>query len=158
MPTIAETSVPIDIDLTWDQVDFDRGLVDLSGEVLGRRKGRAVVPMNETARAALIEAKTGARTNSVIEWAGHRIRKIRRGIQAAASRAGLESVTPHVLRPTAAVWMAEAGRPMTEIAQYLGHSDSRLTERVYARYSPDHLRKAATALELGNLRSAQGFK
>ena len=25
---------------------------------------------------------------------------------------------------------------MTEIAQFFGHSDSRITERVYARYSP----------------------
>ena len=33
--------------------------------------------------------------------------------------------------------MAEAGVPMSVIAQYLGHSDSRLTERVYAQYSPE---------------------
>jgi integrase len=51
-----------------------------------------------------------------------------------------------VLRHTAAVWMAEAGIPMAEIAQYLGHSDDRITSRVYARYGPDHLRKAAAAI------------
>ena len=54
--------------------------------------------------------------------------------------------------------MAEAGHPMSEIAQYLGHADSRITERVYARYSPSHLRRAADALEILDLRSAQRFK
>jgi integrase len=44
--------------------------------------------------------------------------------------------------------MAESGRPMSEIAQFLGHSNSTLTERVYARFSPDFLRKSANALEL----------
>jgi integrase len=36
---------------------------------------------------------------------------------------------------------------MSEISQYLGHSSTSVTERVYARYSPDYLRRAATALE-----------
>jgi integrase len=46
--------------------------------------------------------------------------------------------------------MAEAGIGMAEIAQFLGHSDSRTTERVYARFSPDYLRKAAEALEINH--------
>lgn len=62
---------------------------------------------------------------------------------------GLSDVSPHVLRHTAAVYMAEAGISMDEIAQYLGHSDSRITASTYARYSPEHLRKAASALEFG---------
>ncbi len=36
---------------------------------------------------------------------------------------------------------------MSEIAQMLGHSDSRVTEKVYARFSPTYLRGAAAALE-----------
>jgi integrase len=57
-------------------------------------------------------------------------------------------VTPHDLRHTAAVWMAADGVSMGKIAQYLGHSDSRITEKVYARFAPEHLRDAASALEL----------
>jgi integrase len=37
---------------------------------------------------------------------------------------------------------------MPEIAHYLGHSNSRTTERVYARYSPDYLQGAARAFSL----------
>lgn len=63
-------------------------------------------------------------------------------------RAGLEDVTPHVLRHTAAVWMAENRVPMSEISQYLGHKSTLITERVYARYSPEYLRNAAQSLEI----------
>jgi len=37
--------------------------------------------------------------------------------------------------------------PMPEIASVLGHSDSRLTERVYAVHSPGYLRNAVRSLE-----------
>jgi integrase len=53
-----------------------------------------------------------------------------------------------LLRHTAAVLMAENGVPMSEISQYLGHNSTETTERVYARYSPDYLRKAAGVLNL----------
>ena len=45
--------------------------------------------------------------------------------------------------------MAEARISMDEIAQYLGHRDSRVTTYVYARFSPDYLRGAANVLDLG---------
>ncbi|MDY0242193.1 MAG: site-specific integrase [Rhodospirillaceae bacterium] len=135
------------LELTWDRVDFERGLIQLgTGE--GLRKGRATVPMSGTAREMLIKAKEAALTEFVIEWGGKRVSNCRRGFEQAAQRSGLKDVTPHVLRHTAAVWMAEAGIPMPEIAQYLGHSDSRITERVYGRYSPEYLRKAMSALEI----------
>ncbi|MEZ5846519.1 MAG: site-specific integrase [Geminicoccaceae bacterium] len=132
-------------DLVWDRVDFDRGIIRLAtGE--GRMKGRAAVPLHDKARPLLLEARRAAVSDYVIEVAGKPIRSIRTGFDAACARANLRGVTPHVLRHTAAVWMAEGGTPMSEIAQYLGHSDSRITERVYARYSPDHLRRAAAAI------------
>jgi integrase len=134
------------LELTWDRVDFDRGVIAL-GEGELRRKGRATVPMTDRARAALMEAAKARTSRYVIEYGGEKVGKIRKAFAAAADAAGLAWVTPHVLRHTAAVWMAEAGTPMPEIAQYLGHSDERTTFRIYARYSPQHLRRAAGALE-----------
>jgi integrase len=140
------------LDLTWDRVNFESGMIDLRNPSLRERhKGRALVPMNRTARAALVEAKEGARSPFVIEWAGRRVSSVRRSLTAASRRAGIEEVTPHVLRHTAAVWMAEAGVPMSEISQYLGHGATAVTERVYARYSPDYLRGAASALEFDDI-------
>lgn len=133
------------LELTWNRVDFERGIIRLgTGE--GRRKGRANVPLHDLARPHLLEARRAALTDHVIEHGGKPVGSIRKGFENACNRARLANVTPHVLRHTAAVWMAEAGTPMSEIAQYLGHSDDRITSRVYARYSPDHLRRAAGAI------------
>lgn len=137
------------LDLRWERVDFKRGLVDLRDPEKGStRKGRSTVPMNNTLRQALEEARAGALTPYTIEWAGRPVASIKKGFAAAVRRAGIEHCSPHTLRHTAAVWMAEGGKPMSEIAAYLGHSDSRTTERNYARYSPDYLRGAASALEI----------
>lgn len=38
--------------------------------------------------------------------------------------------------------------PMAEIAQYMGHSSVNTTFKHYARFSPEYLRGAATALEI----------
>lgn len=141
------------LDLTWDRVDFMREHIRLALPDSTTRKGRATVPINGTLMAALQEARAGAVTDHVIEWAGHPVKSIKTGFYAAVKLAGLDEVSPHVLRHTSAVWMAESGVDMEEIAQYLGHEDSRITRRVYARFSPEHLRKAASALEFGGLRT-----
>lgn len=134
------------LQLTWDQIDFERGMIVL-GKGEGRRKGRATVPMNTNARKALEEAYEKRTCDYVIEWAGKPLGSIKRAFRLAALRARLPDVTPHVLRHTAAVWAIEAGNSMDEVAQFLGHTDSRLTYRVYARFSPNHLRRVAKALE-----------
>jgi integrase len=56
-------------------------------------------------------------------------------------------VTPHILRHTAASWMAEGGVDMFRISRFLGHSDTKVTERRYAKLHPDFLADAAEALD-----------
>lgn len=136
------------LELTWDRVDFDRGIINLRNPFdRARRKGRATVPMNDQLKAELIDAKKAAMSPFVIEWAGNRVKSIKKGLKAAGKAASLPDVTPHVLRHSAAVWMAEDGHSMSEIAQYLGHSNTRVTEKVYARFSPNYLRGLASSLE-----------
>lgn len=134
------------LELTWDRIDFAAGVIRLG---LGERrtKGRATVPMTDSAREALRPACDAALTDFAVEYAGRRVLSVKRAFAAAAQRAGIAWCTPHVLRHTAAVHMAESGIPMAEIAQYLGHSSESVTFRTYARFSPDYLRRAASALE-----------
>lgn len=143
--------------LTWDRVDFESGLIDLRDpEMTMPHKGRALVPMNRTVRVALMEAREGALTRFVVEWAGKPVASVKRGLASAARTAGIPfKVSPHMLRHSAAVHMAEAGRPMDEIAQYLGHSDVSVTRNVYARFSPEYLRAAASVLEYDDLGSGE---
>lgn len=143
------------LDLTWDRVDMERGQINLRTGDTQTRKGRAVVPINAGLRAALQEAKKAALSDYVIEWAGGPVKSIRKGIVNAAARAEVPGASPHVFRHTSAVHMAEAGVPMSEISQYLGHSNVQVTERVYARYSPDHLRKAADVVDFTAVRGVR---
>ena len=144
------------LELTWDRVDLERGQIDLRLDAAGPRKGRAVVPITPTLRAALLAAKDAALSDYVVEWAGDQVKSIRRGFDRAVASAGLADVSPHVLRHTAAVHLAKAGIPMTKISQYLGHSNTAVTERVYARFAPDHMQDAAAVLDFGKLRKVRG--
>jgi len=135
------------LDLTWDRVNFTRGIITLNPiERVQTSKYRAVVKMNGQIAQTLTEAKEGAMSEYVIEHGRGKVGSIKRGFAAACERSGIKA-TPHMLRHSAAVWMAEAGVPMTEVAQFLGHTDSRITERVYARFGPEFLARAADALE-----------
>ena len=134
--------------LTWDRVDFARRIITLSlGDDLdGQRKNRARVPMNARAYRYL-RVLYGWRTcDHVIEWGGTGLGSIKKGFGAAATRAGFDDVTPHTLRHTAASWMVMAGVPIVEVSKLMGHSDSRVTFRVYAHLAPDYLQGAAKAL------------
>lgn len=134
------------LSLTWDRIDFDRGLVNLaSGD--HKNKKRALVPMTKNVRAALEEAYEARTCDYVIEFGGRGVKSIAAGFRATAKRAGIE-VTPHMLRHSAAVWMVEDRVPIEEVAQYLGHTNTAITYSVYARYSPDYLRRAAESLDV----------
>jgi integrase len=135
------------LELTWDRVDFERGQIDLNPA--GRRqtkKRRPVVPLNEEALEALRIAYEGKQSNHVIERGAKPISNIKKAFQAASKRSGVH-VTPYTLRHTGAVWAAEAGASMDELAQFMGHDDSATTSTHYARYSPGHLRGVATKVQ-----------
>ena len=140
------------LDLEWNRVDFDRGVIDLRLPDGITRKGRAVVPMNRMARAALETAHQARLTNHVVEWAGKRVKSIRKGYAAALDRAKLEDVNIHQIRHTVAVRMLSAGQPIEAVAQYLGHSNTAITYKTYARFMPEHLASAAEVLEFSELR------
>lgn len=134
-------------ELRWANVDLDRRLIDLNptGRQRIANKGRATVPINEMLLPLLIEAKDGAESEYVIEYQGGPVASIRKGFEAASARSGVRC-TPHMLRHSAAVWMAEDRTPMEEIAAYLGHKNPLITARVYARFSPDYMQRAARSL------------
>lgn len=142
------------LDLTWDRVDFERGQINLRLPDAVTRKGRAIVPMNRGLRAALSSALEAALSDYVVEYAGGRVKSIRRGFDNAVKRAKLDGVTQHTLRHTAAVHMVSAGQPIEKVAQFLGHSNSSITYSTYARFAPEHLREAAEVLDFSRIRRA----
>ena len=64
----------------------------------------------------------------------------------AAKRARLDGVSLHTLRHTFISRLAQAGRPLPEVAALAGHRDIKMTLR-YAHLAPSHLRAGIQALE-----------
>jgi integrase len=56
--------------------------------------------------------------------------------RSALRRAGVREVRVHDLRHTYGARLAAVGTPLRMIQEWMGHSDSRTTQR-YANYSPD---------------------
>jgi integrase len=136
------------LELQWSQVDPAARLIHFNPP--GRRqtsKRRVVVPINDTLLPALIEAQEAAQTRFVIEHGRQRVGSIKKAFARSVKRAGLDDVSPHVLRHTAATWMALAGIDMRKISLYLGHGSVKTTEEVYAHFHPDYLRDAARSLD-----------
>lgn len=135
------------LELTWDRVDFERRQIDLNPR--GRRqtkKRRPVVALNDEALEALQAAYNARQSEYVVERGAKQVKNIKKAFQAASERSGIR-VTPYTLRHTGAVWAAEAGASMDELAQFMGHDDSATTSTHYARYSPGHLMGVATKVQ-----------
>ncbi len=131
------------LDLTWDRVDFEGGVIDLGN---GRgNKRRAVIPLHPALRPVLIEAAEARTSEWVVEHGGQKVGSVKVGFRNAAERAGLVGVTPHVLRHTAATWMAQRGVSLERIAAYLGNNAATV-ERVYVKHTPDFMAEATAAL------------
>jgi integrase len=94
----------------------------------------------------LQEARKIATCPYVIERGSKPVSSVKTGTRAAARRAGLHCVKPHVLRHIGATWVAIAGVPVDQIGRLLGHTNPRLMLRVYAKHSPDYLKSAIEAL------------
>jgi integrase len=134
------------LELTWDRVDLVRGVIDYN--VPGRRKTnkrRAVAPIEPHIVRALRHAKRHARCDYVISWAGKPIKRIAKAFIDQAKGVGLDDVTPHTLRHTAATWAAQRGVSLFLVGGLLGQTVVSTTAR-YAKYNPDALRQVSTAI------------
>ncbi|WP_290957462.1 site-specific integrase [Hyphomonas sp.] len=133
------------LDLKWDQVNFDTRKIDF-GEGWGNKR-RALVAINEGLLPHLKEAYDNRCCQYVIEYGGHHITDVRTGIRAACKRAGIEVITPHVMRHSAATWMAESGVPIEDACTFLAMTPTTF-RKVYAKHNPNHLSEAAGALNI----------
>lgn len=136
------------LDLTWDRVKHGRIDFNVPGKAATRKK-RATVPITPELAAALGEARKGAQTPYVIEYAGQPVRSIKKAFRRAAVRAKLPDVSPHVLRHSVATWLAGDGVPLAQIAAMLGNSE-KMVEKVYAKFTPGFLAKAMKSLSRGH--------
>lgn len=130
------------LDLTWDRVHFDTGLIDYRKPGRAQTKKRRVVaPMTRKIRRMLLHAKKHSNSRHVISWAGERIDRVAKACIAGAERAGIEDFSPHVLRHTFASWAVQKRIPIYTVGKALGQTVASTTER-YAKLAPDDVREA----------------
>lgn len=132
--------------LTWAQIDLKAGLIDFNEPGLEQtKKGRSLQKMPRRLWSILSRRKV--KKGFVIQRAGKPLLSVKKAFGEACEAAGLVGVSPHTLRHTAASWMAQKGVSFAVMARYLGHTDSRTTERIYAHHAPDYLQEAADSFD-----------
>jgi integrase len=130
------------LELTWDRVDFELNTINYN--VPGRRKTkkrRVVVPISTALRPILLRAYEERESEYVCD---NLSLSIWRGVKAVAKNAGVEDVSPHVLRHTAATHMLRRGVPIWQVAGILGNTVA-MVEKTYGHHVPD---AGASAVEM----------
>jgi integrase len=99
------------LSLRWPQVDLDANLInfDLEGRaVTKKRRGRVPIPPDLIPHLKRARRR-GSDLGPVLHISGRPIQNIKKGFAAACRRAGIDKVTPHTLRHTAATWLMQNG-------------------------------------------------
>jgi integrase len=81
-------------------------------------------------------ARLGISRSAVIEFNGESVKSVRKAFARAAQDAGLENVSPHILRHTAVTWAMQNRADIYDAADFFGMSVEML-ERVYGHHHPD---------------------
>ncbi|MGB0507705.1 MAG: hypothetical protein ACPGGK_16075 [Pikeienuella sp.] len=77
---------------------------------------------------------------------GRRVDSIKTGIKRAAARAGIENVSPHVLKHTAITWGVMNGIHLEDAAEYFDTSVETI-QKHYWQHSPHHQLRALEIIE-----------
>lgn len=136
------------LSLEWCRVDLFRKTIIIQKSKNGKPR---VVPLNQVAFDILVQkSKVRSIKNEFVftTYVGTKIDgdNLRRTLDSALKKAGIEGVTPHTFRHTFATRMTQKGIDLYKIAKLLGHKDIRMTQR-YSHHCPDSLRDGVQILE-----------
>lgn len=131
------------MELTWDRVDRQRGLILLEAQHT-KTERRRTIPIHEKAEETLARCRTRWPQSPYV-FGGYG--SFKKGFAGACARAGITNFHIHDLRHTFASWLVMAGVNLYEVKDLLGHSSIELTQR-YAHLAPENLRRAVGTLSV----------
>lgn len=145
--------------LSWNDIDFDEAIIHIWRAISRDSAGAVVLGATKTTQSvrslgapvAVLDAlrrrrteQNAARLLAGSSWSnpdnlvftsptGHAIdpAACRRELRALTDRAGLGAWTPNELRHSAASLMSDAGMPIEQVADQLGHKDLRMLQKHY---------------------------
>jgi len=124
------------LDLTWGQVDFDRGQINFNRQGARlTRKRRPIVPMTDSIRDLLRRKRAEGGTAVINRNAPAHFKRFATGL-------GLGWVTPHILKHTAVTLLLRSGQPVATVAA-LTATDPRTLTKTYHHHGRDQLLAAA---------------
>ena len=140
------------LDLTWDRVDEDRGVLDFNNpDIQITKKRRSVTPVSKALITALRSQREMSVSDNVIEFGGKPVADIKKSFAQAVKAASLPAwLTPHVLKHSVISWLAEDGWTVDQISDFTA-THPNTVRRVYRKVNPDSLRGMADSLAFGAL-------
>ena len=134
------------LNLTWDRVDVQRGIITLRAIDTKTKKPRRI-PLTPPVRATLVElAKVRDLTHKhVFVYQRNPVREIRTAFKTACKRAGIQNLRFHDLRHCAATNLRRAGVDTTTAMQIIGHKSPHMWRR-YNTVAESDLLAAANKL------------
>jgi integrase len=130
--------------LEWQHIDLKTNQIRLPGTKARDRYRR--VPLAAPLRPWVADASK-RRGLMFARWTN-----VRGDLAAIADAARIPKFTPNDLRRTYASWLVQAGVPHLTVAHLMGHSSTRMVERVYGRLTP-----AIYTAAVANLPSCAAF-
>ena len=134
------------LELTWARVDTGAETIrfreDGQAET-NKRRGRIRMPRQVRAQLSCWQKRRGTH---VVMFRGKPVGNIKKGVIRAAERAGVEGVTPHVLKHTAITWAVRKGVEVEDAAEYFDTSPETIRKH-YWHHSPHHQARALEAIE-----------
>lgn len=112
--------------LTWFDTDLNRNVLNVRQTKTGKDR---VIPMNDKVRLML---ESMSKTNEFVfssPRTNGKLVDVKKGFRKAMENAKIFDLHFHDLRHTFATRLADAGIPLSVIAELLGHSDIRMTKR-----------------------------
>lgn len=134
--------------LTWDRVDFERGVIWFKPHDTGSKKKAVQLPMSTRLAAVLAKAKACALSDNVVEWNGRPVKSVRKAYERACRMAGVQDAHRHDLRRSGASWAVQGGTSFDVVAALLGDSVE-VTKKHYAMFSPNYLKEAVETIASG---------
>ena len=127
--------------ITASDVDFSQKVVRVPGTKTAHRE--RWIPINDDLCETLSKQARRAEPGAPLfePWSN-----VRRDLHSACERAEIAPVSPNDLRRTFATWLAEAGVAELVVASLMGHANSAMVRRVYAKIGTNAKRAAIRGL------------